>query len=405
MTKGKWMDPWLFWLGMLATTIGLIVIFDAGFARAIAQGAMAPREFFMQLVFWPLGILVAFGLSKVRPERYQRFAPLIWAATVIALVLVFVPGLRAPQNGAMRWIKSGPLLIQPAEFAKITSILFLAAVLANRKRWPAKIKRARSLADWMDRIVVPKLSRSFPALITLVASFLIIKEPDLGTGAVLVFVMFVMFWLGGVTSKSMVALVAVCGIGVYGAIRMEPYRIERIKHHSERWSSENMDDVGYQTVQSELAQASGGLTGVGPGAGRAKHVLPATTTDFIMATVGEEFGFIGAVVVLAILLALVLRMFWLSSRAPTRFGMLVLAGVGSWIAIQTCTNIMMANGLLPAIGIPLPFVSSGGSSLVALWMGLGLCQSALMPAKVKEEEKVAADSNGRWHGRTRLSGA
>lgn len=403
------MDPWLFWLGMLATTIGLIVIFDAGFARAIAQGALAPREFFMQLVFWPLGILVGFGLSKVKPERWQRLAPAIWAVTFIALILVFVPGLRAPQNGALRWIKSGPLLIQPAEFAKITVILFLASVLADRKRWPAKIKRAKTVADWMDRIVVPKLGRAVPALIVLAASALIIKEPDLGTGAVLVFVMFIMLWLAGVTSKSMMALLAICCLGVYGAVKAEPYRMERITHHAERWNEENMDDVGFQTVQSELAQASGGLIGVGPGAGRAKHVLPATTTDFIMATVGEEFGFIGALVVLSILLALVLRLFWLSSRAPTRFGMLVLAGVGTWIAIQTCTNIMMANGLLPAIGIPLPFVSSGGSSLIALWMGLGLCQSALTPAKVlakdKEEGKSAADRDGRWHGRTRLSGA
>ena len=403
------MDPWLFWIGMLATTIGMIVIFDAGFARAIAQGTVAPREFFMQLVFWPIGIVIAFGLSKVSPERWQRLAPSIWVITFIALILVFVPGLRAPQNGALRWIKSGPLLIQPAEFAKITVILFLAAVLANRKRWPSKIKRARDLADYLDRIALPKLGRAMPAIIILVASALIIKEPDLGTGAVLVFVMFVMFWLAGVTPKSMIALTAICCIGVYGAVKAEPYRMERIKHHSERWSDENMDDVGYQTVQSELAQASGGLTGVGPGAGRAKHVLPATTTDFIMATVGEEFGFMGALVVLSILLALVLRLFWLSSRAPTRFGMLVLAGVGSWIAIQTCTNIMMANGLLPAIGIPLPFVSSGGSSLIALWMGLGLCQSALQPAKVtateSEEGKSAAHRDGRWNGRSRLSGA
>lgn len=402
------MDPWLFWLGMIATAIGLIVIFDAGFARAIAQGSLAPREFFMQVVFWPIGILIAFGLSKVRPERWQKIAPLIWTLTCIALVLVFIPGFRAPQNGALRWIKSGPLLIQPAEFAKITSILFLASVLANRKRWPSKIKAARSFADWMDRIVMPKLGRSVPALITLIASAFIIKEPDLGTGAVLVFVMFIMFWLGGVTSKSMLALLAICAIGVVGAVKAEPYRMERIKHHAERWSDENMDDVGYQTVQSELAQASGGLTGVGPGAGRAKHVLPATTTDFIMATVGEEFGFVGALAILSILLALVLRMFWLASRAPTRFGMLVLAGVGTWIGIQACTNVMMANGLLPAIGIPLPFVSSGGSSLIALWMGIGLCQSALLPARAtknQEEEKAATDRHGRWHGRTRLSRA
>ena len=153
--------------------------------------------------------------------------------------------------------------------------------------------------------------------------------------------------------------------------------------------------------------ASGGLFGVGIGNGRAKHILPATTTDFIMATIGEEVGLVGSLFVLSIIGAIVWRLKWLASRATDRFASLVLFGTAAWIGIQACVNVMMANGFLPAIGIPLPFISSGGSSLVALWMALGLCQSVLapQPEPVVEEEARETDRNRRRHGRARLSRA
>src|SRR5262249_2869093 len=141
------------------------------------------------------------------------------------------------------------------------------------------------------------------------------------------------------------------------------------------------------------------------GAGRAKHVIPATTTDFIMATIGEEFGLLGSLVVIGLIATLVWRLFWLAQRANTKFAMLVLGGVGTWIAVQACTNVMMANGFLPAIGIPLPFISSGGSSLISLWLAMGLCQSVLAPVPVPGEAELATGRDRWGHGRTRLSRA
>jgi cell division protein FtsW (lipid II flippase) len=166
-----------------------------------------------------------------------------------------------------------------------------------------------------------------------------------------------------------------------------------------------VDDIDFQTDQSELAQANGGMLGVGPGSGRAKHVLPAATTDFVMATVGEEFGLVGVTLVIAVLFLMCVRLYSLAMKTKGEFGSLVLIGMASWIAIQTCTNVMMANGALPAIGIPLPFISYGGSSLLALWTGLGVCQSVLAPVKIKQEEPIAPNRDGGWHGRPRFSGA
>jgi cell division protein FtsW len=162
-----------------------------------------------------------------------------------------------------------------------------------------------------------------------------------------------------------------------------------------------MDDTGYQTVQSEIALASGGPIGVGPGAGRAKQVLPAATTDFILATIGEEFGLFGVLLVLCVLGALVIRLFQLAANAPNRFAGMVLVGVGSWIGFQTILNVMMVNATLPAIGVPLPFISSGGSSLVSLWLGVGLCQAVLQPAPepTAEVEKKGAPNRNRWRNR------
>lgn len=401
----KVQDPVLFMLALLATAIGLLVIFDAGFARSMqSQKGVIPREFLSQLVFLPIAVGLSGLIGGSSQVKWQKWSKILWGITVILLIAVMVPGLHYAMNGATRWVKLGPLVLQPAEFAKITSILYVAGVFATRKAWPKKIAPPKHFADWLDRIAVPKLGRIMPAVWILAAVLMITKEPDLGTAAVIAVTAFAIFAVGGATTKSLAIAVALSFVGIIGLIKMEPYRVARFENHNSRWSDENMDSNGYQTVQSELAMASGGATGVGIGAGRAKHVLPATTTDFIMATVGEEFGLIGSLMILGVLAAIVLRLISLAGTAKTPFAKYVLCGVASWFAIQTCVNVMMANGFLPAIGIPLPFVSSGGSSLIALWIALGLCQSVLAPPV--EKEAARAPSNHRWgHRRPRFSRA
>jgi len=395
-------DPWILGLALAATVLGLLFIFDAGYARALqTDGSGIPPEFKSQVLFLFIAGLGAWLASRIRIEKWKTLSKFVWIINLILLVLVLVAGHKL--NGAKRWMGVGPLSIQPAEFAKLAAVIYLAAYFADRKAWPSKIKPQKNFGLRFDNVWVPKVKRYMPAIWVALSVILIEIEPDLGTGAVIAATAFAMFLPGGVSRKSIFAAILIASIGGAFAVYKEPYRLQRFIDHPNRWTTRNIDDTEFQTVQAELAISSGGVGGVGLGIGRAKHVLPATTTDFVMATVGEESGLWGSLGILAVLGGLVFRLLLLAHRAPSRFGMLVLYGVGAWLGIQTCVNMMMANAFLPAIGIPLPFISSGGSSLVALWLAIGVCQSALVPEPVKEEKPSKAKSppvRDKWSSRT-----
>jgi cell division protein FtsW len=401
-------DPVLTALACAATLIGLLFIFDAGYARSLrdAKGVIPP-EFIAQLIALPVALFVGWRASRVRPDKWQKYSKVFWGACIVGLILCKVPGIAVPMNGASRWIhipgipKSN---IQPAEFAKLAAILYLGSVLATRKAWPSKIAPRKDFAHYMDTIVVPKFMRALPLLWVMIAVVLIEIEPDLGTAAVVGATAAAMIFMGGVSKKSLWACGILCVLGVSALVMKQPYRMERITNHAHRWERENVDDTTYQTVQSEAAMAGGGAMGVGFGNGRAKHVEPATTTDFVMATVAEETGLLGSWLVLAVVGGLSLRMFYLAAQAKEKFQKYVLGGVAFWIGVQAAVNLMMANATLPPIGIPMPFVSSGGSSLMALWMAVGICQAMLLPAAVKGEALAVSDHRRRYR-RPHLSSA
>lgn len=380
-------DPVLFGLCLVASLLGLFAVLDAGYARSIASGkGTIPREFLMQVVFLAPSVILGFVMGGIRPDRMQKNARWIWYATIVALVSVEFIGVS--QNGARRWLGVGSASLQPAEFAKLTAVIYLSACLANRKAWDEVRRPARDFVTWLDNVAVPKLKRCWPFLTVLVAAGLIEMEPDLGTAAVVVATAFLMFLPGRVTKTSLLVGIAGLVLGGLVMVQKQPYRMERFTNHAKRWDKGVADDAGYQTTQSEQGIADGGVTGVGIGRGRAKYFLPATTTDFILATVGEETGLLGSLGVLALLGAITGRIFYLARKAPTEFGALTLYGIAAWFGIQTCTNFMMANGFLPAIGIPLPFFSSGGSSIISLWAAVGVAQAALLaPSAAKPKEK------------------
>lgn len=400
MNRARHYDPVLLGLSLFATLLGLIFIWDAGYARSLQQGrGYIPSEFKQQVIYLFPALLAYWAVSKFHAEKWLKASKVIWLLSLGALIAVEVIGVS--MNGAKRWLAFGPVNFQPAEFAKIATIIYLAGVLANRPEWPTK--KYKDWGAWLDATFKPKLMRCLPGIWVLASIVLIEMEPDLGTAAVVGAASFAMFWVGGVSKKTLVAASLVCALGVGAMVWDKAYRLERIIHHGDRWQMKNVDDIGYQTVQSELGMANGGIWGVGPGAGRSKHVMPATTTDFVMATVGEEFGLAGSLVVLCVLGAIVARLLYLARQVQSRFKMLVLFGVASWFGVQTCVNFMMANAFLPAIGIPLPFISSGGSSLIALWLGLGVCQAMMLPTPVKKEKEIAV-SRDRWgNGGTRVS--
>lgn len=371
--SGPGADPMIWVLSGVLTILGLLVIQSAGFPRAIANGGSPfAGDFRNQLIFGVGAVLIAVGIAKVPGRHWFRWTYLLFAAAYVLLLLVKVIG--KTQNGATRWIDVGPFDIQPAEFMKVAAIMFVAAILARRQPWK-RIRRAKDFKDYFWRVAGPKVVRLIPLGFILGAVICIEKEPDLGTAAVVAVTCWLMFVFGGITRKSAV-IITVLGVMLVGfLVTKEPYRIERVHNHFARWEADRIDDVGYQTVQSEIGMANGSWLGVGPGAGRVKHMMPAATTDFAFATVAEEFGLAGVWALLGLLAYLTWRIVELGRRCVHVYARGVCYGVAVWMTVQGAVNLMMANGTLPAIGIPFPFISYGGSSLVATWIAIGLVQS------------------------------
>jgi cell division protein FtsW len=390
----------------LATILGLFFIFDAGYARQIAKESSAiTPDFWNQLKALPLGIAAFWVFSNVRPETWEKWSKGIWIVSLISLLLVYVPGIGKPMNGANRWIQLIPGLpaVQPAEFVKVAVIIYLAGLFAQREAW--KPKPSKDVFDWIDRNLKNRLMRFLPAVWVLAAVILIEKEPDLGTAFIVAGIAWFVIANGGVKWPTFWLCTALGVLVIGWLVTHETYRMDRINNHLHRWdSANNMDEMGYQTVQSELGMAQGGLVGVGIGGGRAKHVMPACTTDFMLATIGEEFGFIGSFLSIGVLGMITLRLLKLAKKCSSPFGVLVLSGAAAWVGVQTVVNVVMANGFFPAIGVPLPFLSYGGSSLMALWMVLGVCNSVLLKHPVREATSETR-GNRRRHGRPRLSRA
>ena len=250
-------DPLLFGLCLTATLLGLLVVFDAGYARALAKdGGMVPREFMMQALFMAVSVPLGFFLGGIRPNRWERAARPIWVATLTTLGAVLVVGVS--QNGARRWLGVGQASLQPAEFAKLAAILYLAACLRGRKSWQEVRKPWRDGPTWLDNVAVPKFVRWWPFATVLLAAALIEVEPDLGTAAILATTAFLIFLPGRVSKGSLV--IGVVGVAFLGTFLVckEPYRIQRFLDHPHRWESGVADDGGYQTTQSEQGIADGG---------------------------------------------------------------------------------------------------------------------------------------------------
>ncbi len=395
-------DVPLYLWALAASLLGIAAIWDAGMETAALNNALWPGDVKVQFIALIISVLFCFAASFLPQQFWKRMAiPGLVLSFVILAWLEFGP-MAHSSRGAARWIRIGPMTFQPAEFAKLGAIIFMAAVLANRKPLPSLGRAAKHWSETADKVWLPRIQRFMPFGVVLALSVMIIMQPDLATGAVIVVCMFGMLIAAGVRGRWIGALAALMVVGGYFFVHKESYRLERITSHWSRWEKSVRNTVGYQTTESELAMARGGLIGAGMGQGDAKGSLPEVTTDFVMTTVAEEFGLVGTLVILGVLAGLTTRLMHLASRAEP-FPRLVISGVAIWIAVQASVNLMMANGTLPPIGIPMPFVSAGGSSMLALWLALGVCQGTL--TEVVKEEARATGRNRRRNRRTRLSRA
>jgi cell division protein FtsW len=273
----------------------------------------------------------------------------------VLLLLVLVPGLGVSVNGSSRWLGVGQWRIQPSELAKLALLLHVASLLARRA----------GEEDDPRRNTRPVLTVVLPVL------GLVMLQPDMGTTLCAGAVVLALLFVADVPMLRIGKLLAWAGGGSFVLGLLEPYRRDRFLAFLHPWHDPM--GIGYQTIQGRVALAEGGLTGLGLGASRAKWgFLPNAHTDFIFAIIGDEVGLVGTVLVLLLFVAFAVLGVRAALRAPDRFGALLAAGVTAWVVAQAFINIGAVVGVLPITGVPLPFVSFGGSSLVVVMGAVGI---------------------------------
>jgi len=335
---------------------GLVMISSAGVA--VSQYRFNDGYYFFkhQLFYGVLpGLFLMFVVQKIDYRIWKKFALLLFAASLFFLVLVFVPGLGLKFQGASRWIQLGPFSFQPSEMLKLTMILYLAAWLEGKKELKT---------DLFEGFI------PFLAIIGVI-SFLVMKQPDMGTLGIIVLVAMCVYFLSGAKTSHIAVMIAGGAAAFLALVKFESYRMSRLLVflHPEL----DPRGVGYQINQALLAIGSGGIFGLGLGHSRQKfNYLPEPVGDSIFAIVCEEIGLIGAAVLIFLFFVFAMRGFKIAKKAPDMFGRLVAVGITSWIIFQTLINISAISGLIPLTGVTLPFVSYGGTSLIFSMIGVGI---------------------------------
>ncbi len=354
---GRRSKPFVILLSLVLTLnlAGLAMILSASSVSSLEDYG-SPWYQFSRQALWFAVSLVAMVLIMRRDYRtWRRRCGLLLLGSLFLLVLVVVPGVGIEANGATRWLGYGPLSIQPSELVKLTLIIFWADLLARRAKWIADI-----------RLTLVPVLLTFGG-----AGVLIMLQPNLGTTAIIFAVMVAMLFVAG-TSGRWIGIVLAGGVAAGAAFAiLFPWRWRRISAFLDPW--QDLQNTGYQTIESKTALANGGITGTGLGEGRSKWgFLPEAHTDFIFSVIAEETGFLGGLLVIALLIAVSVVGFQVAMRAPDRFGALLATGITTWFIIQAFLNIGQAVGALPVMGVPLPFVSSGGSSLLFSMIAAGM---------------------------------
>lgn len=331
--------------------MGLLFIYSASSYSAELQYGDAFRYVETQAVALALGVAAMFAVSFVRPERIKKYSFVLFAVGVALLAAVFVPGFGVESYGAKRWINLGFFTVQPSEYAKFAMVAFLAAFAAKKG------------VGTFPRALV------FLATAGLVC-LLLLLEPNMSVTICVGAAAFVLLFAAGAKPTHLaVILVPVVALGI-ALIVAEPYRVRRLLAFLDPWSSPL--DEGYQLIQSYYALGSGGLFGVGLFNSRQKYLfLPFAESDFILSVIGEETGFFGVLGVLALFAVIIVRGTLIAARARDRYSCYLAAGITALLALQTLMNVAVVCGAVPPTGLPLPFVSAGGSSLVCYFAAVG----------------------------------
>ncbi len=372
------MDHTLLIITMTLALVGLVMVFSA--SAVVAGNRFQDSGYFLkrQLAWLTFGFVLLHLASHIDYVWWKRLSIPLLGLSMVLLLMVLVPSLGVAAKGARRWLRLGPISIQPAEMVKLITVIYLAAYLTKKE----------------DGITIFR-SGLLPALIVVgLLSGLVLLEPDLGTVVVMGMVTVGLLFLGGARLTHLVTL-GLCAVpAVLVLVLGSSYRRQRLLTFLAPWK--DASDAGFQITQSFLAFGSGGSFGVGLGEGKQKlFFLPEAHTDFVLALVGEELGLVGTGVIVLLFALFVVRGFQIAARARMPFGRYLGMGITLLIGIQALVNACVVTGLVPTKGLTLPFVSYGGSSLVISLLGVGILLNISRDRQAGREDAGSHAGRGR----------
>ena len=357
-------DPVINVAVLLLTGIGILLVYAATRDWFAANGQDPEYYLKRQLINVIIGLALAYGVTLVDYRLLRAYTPIFWGAGVIGLILVLIPGVGSIVNGARSWISlPGGFQIQPAEIAKLTIIVGMALILAEREA---------GASGPTDRQVL------FSLLVAAIPIIFIVAQPDLGTVLIISAAVISIIAISGARLRWVIGLIVLGITGIYLAVasgEVSEYQLNRLRSFVDPFADPQA--TGYQLRQARITIGSGGLFGKGlfDGPQTNGRFVPEQQTDFIFTVAGEELGFLGSSLILSLYLIILMRAFSIARRSNELFGRIVTVGVIAWFAFQIFQNIGMTMGLMPMTGVPLPFLSYGGSSMFANMIGIGLLQN------------------------------
>ena len=365
--------------------MGLLMVLSASGVRAYANSGSSFAIVFRQLLWFGAGLLLGYFAYRMPTKGWRKLSSVLVIASVIMLLLVFVPGIGLEINGNRNWIHFGPITIQPSEFAKIAVIIWGAFVLA-------RVERGEFLRNQGTLVII--CGFGFLAL-------LILAGKDIGTVMVLALILLGMLFVSGERISRLLLIGGVCLGAIIAMAIMRPTLLNRLTAFLDPFSAAHYRGLGWQPAHSRMALATGGVFGVGLGGSRQKwgNLGPEAHTDFIFAVIGEEIGLLGTTIVLGAFFMIAWAGIKTAIATTDAFYRYSVAGITTWIIVQASINIGSVTGVFPVVGLPLPLVSYGGSALISSMVGLAFI---LGVARREPEAKKYFDSRPRileWRGR------
>ncbi len=365
MSGRLWSERLLIGLTVVLVLTGVVMVYSA--SSIMADKRFGDSFFFLKrhLLYAFGGILLMLGAARVDYGHLRKLAVPFLVFSLLLLVLLLVPGVGSKVGGATRWLRFGPFSVQPSEIAKLAVILFLSFSFSRKKS------------------EMTSFGKGFLPYVTILVVFVIlmILQPDFGTAMTLAGIVFVMLFAAGARLSHILSFITFMLPVAYLLIAGSEYRRRRILSFIDPWS--DPQDTGFQIIQSFLAFGSGGMFGRGLGEGRQKlFYLPEPHTDFVLPVIGEEMGFAGVLTVILIFTVLVVLGIRAALKARDSFGCHLALGITSMIGLQAVINMGVVMGLLPTKGLPLPFISYGGTSLLVNMTGVGILLSITSRGRV-----------------------